>query len=368
MYYFKKKKYDVCYYLRMASLLKKNNDQIIIYQDFLASYQKKKDQQREQGEKSKTDGGDDGLEDGSSYDISNAFFELANAPAIGYRLAALPSSSSSPSEEGDETSPTESRSNEAATILTIHQDTVSACLQHTGGIVWETSYLLLQYLLDRSKSTTVKRSLGRTIEVGAGCGLLGQALYAHNLCQDDVMVMTETEPVLTNLKSNIDRNRSVLLGRASLNKAIRKKMKKKKKKKRRRTEDNDGASANGNCCSLDCCSLDWLNYQRDMELNPHIFSKKFDTILGTDVVFKPSLVEPLLQTLDALSHISTAVYLCLQVRCPTSHGLLLEHATLSKYNFQIEDITESELSKIPSCQWGLDLECHLYRLTRTHTT
>jgi len=224
-------------------------------------------------------------------DVSLAFFELANAPEIGYRL---PDSDS---------------------IICIRQD-VSACGKHTGGIVWETSYLLLNYLVE------AKQTLGKILEVGAGCGLLGLVLAALG----DNVVMTETREVLVNLQSNLERNRS-LLARAN---AVR------------------------------SCYLDWTKYEEDAVAN-HLESHSFDTILGTDVIFSPALVEPLLYTLQYMSHSKTTIYLCVQVRCATSHQMFLDKA--ASYNFAIQEITD-HLDDMPSVKWSQDLECHLFRLQR----
>jgi methylase of polypeptide subunit release factors len=118
-------------------------------------------------------------ENSNEKDVSLAFFELANAPTIAYRL---------PSKQQ----------------IVLQQD-VTACGEHTGGIVWETSFLLLDYLLQlKSTSKEQYQSLGRTLEVGAGCGLLGQVLAAAN-CSSE-MIVTETEQVLVNLQANLDRN------------------------------------------------------------------------------------------------------------------------------------------------------------------
>jgi len=273
---------------------------VVVFQDFFSPVQRRP-----------LPGCDEGSDDDDgNNEISNVFFELANAPVIGYRFP-----------------PAVSADDEDTTMLVIRQD-IGACQRHTGGIVWETSFLLLEFLL---RSNAIETNLGRAIEVGAGCGLLGQVLHGSNLTE--LTVVTEADPVLVNLKSNVECNRKML-------------------RSRRRKGDDD----------LHCCSLDWLNYRRDMDAQPSIFSQPFDTLLGTDVVFSPVLVEPLLWTLSALSHGGTVAYLCLQVRCTTSHRMLLDAA--KSHHWEIEDITTSQLASVPSCWWGFELECHLLRMTR----
>jgi len=231
-------------------------------------------------------------------ELSLAFFELANANLVGYRLGAKQLQ----------------KNNNKSVAIVVKQD-AGACGQHTGGIVWETSYLLINYLLSR------KCKLGKVLEVGAGCGMLGQVLAASGWAKK--VVLTETGDVMKNMMENIQQNKPV------------------------------SKRAVG-------CQLDWKHVERDAEiasLKPH----SFDTIVGTDVIFTPSLVEPLLSTLQYMSHENTVVYLCLQVRCPDSHQLLLEKASV--YHWELKAMSE-ELSSIPECAWGLQMECHLLRLTR----
>jgi hypothetical protein len=252
-------------------------------------------------------------------DVSLAFFELANAPTIAYRL---------PSKKQ----------------IVLQQD-VTACGEHTGGIVWETSFLLLDYLLQlKSASTEQYQSLGRTLEVGAGCGLLGQVLAAAN-CSSE-MIVTETEQVLVNLQANLERNSTV--GSSSSSSPIR------------------------------ACCLDWEHYERDAAAN-NILPNSCDTILGTDVLFATRFVRPLLQTLQYMSILpvpsdtsATAIatdttktvniYLCVQIRCAASHELFLEEAP--SFGFDVHDISD-ECFAVPSCAWGRDLECKVFRMTTT---
>lgn len=247
--------------------------------------------------------------------------------------------------------------------------------------------------------------------------------------------MTETEPVLTNLKMNVKRNLNNELDKT--------------KKATNCNNNNTTSTSNTSSVTLECCQLDWLQYERDMNNreNRHIFyttctsntnntnknnittdnsdtdtdgndendsqhptgtaatsgsknnappkrqkrnntttiddntspppqqqpqeehqstRKYYDTILGTDVLFAPHLVEPLLKTMHALSHAHTKIYLCLQIRCPTSHQKLLDMCSSENNNnnrlFDLEDIT-NELMELPSCKWGIELECYLFRLT-----
>lgn len=244
------------------------------------------------------------LSEKQSLETAEKFFELANSPVVTYQIDSKPKS-----------------------IIKIRQN--SNCQTHTGGIVWETAYLLTEFLLLKYKG---KHSLGKLLEVGSGCGLLGLVLATNNRCKK--VVMTETTEVLDGLKRNVEQN---------------------------------SISQNG-CCPQNMVSvqrLRWDKFEKDIkkcksmghkDLDPH----SFDTVVGTDVIFSTALVKPLLKTLRRMTHENSNVYLCLQVRCQDSHELFMRKA--SKYGFKIKDCT-NELENIPSLKWGLEMECKILHMT-----
>ena len=99
--------------------------------------------------------------------------------------------------------------------------------------------------------------------------------------------------------------------------------------------------------------------KESLQLWPH----SFDTIVGTDVVFTPTLVRPLLACLALMAHKHTNIYLCLQVRCADSHDLLLEKA--SKFGLKVKDCSHKAFMEECSstCSWGIDMECKLLHIT-----
>ena len=300
-------------------------------------------------------------EEGS--DVSEVFFELANAPIVGYKLP----SQSSPSGQsrasasegiGGDESP---NNNEEEQIITVRQN--SSVQEHTGGIVWETSYLLASYLLERYRgddrqkrktaqnSTTMDRladspspPLGKVLEIGSGCGMLGLVLAASGLSSS--VILTECSEVMDDLRSNVQRN-----------------------------IDAEGNSLSRDVVSAqllrwDCLEEDIAGFngipndaKNDLKESLHLRPHSFDTIVGTDVVFTPTLVRPLLACLALMAHKHTNIYLCLQVRCADSHALLLKKA--SKFGLRVKDCSHKAfVEECPSaCSWGIDMECKLLHIT-----
>ena len=301
-------------------------------------------------------------EEGS--DVSEVFFELANAPIVGYKLSSQSSSpgqSRAPAWEceeiGDDESP---NNNEEEQIITVRQN--SSVQEHTGGIVWETSYLLASYLLERFRdddrqkripaqhSATVGRSadspppLGKVLEIGSGCGMLGLVLAASGLSSS--VILTECSEVMDDLRSNVQRNidvRSNLLSRDVVSAKL----------------------LRWDCLEEDIAGFDDIQNdaknsgKESLHLRPH----SFDTIVGTDVVFTPTLVRPLLACLALMAHKHTNIYLCLQVRCADSHALLLKKAP--KFGLRVKDCSHKAfVEECPSaCSWGIDMECKLLHIT-----
>lgn len=336
-------------------------------------------------------------------DVSGIFFELANAPLVSYRLL-LPSmvnngfvkdnEHSIANQQSYNTTTRQRPATSASTIITIEQDVQGASQKHTGGIVWETAYLLLEYLTSQLQKNSNEITGGDTnnvqnifsflqddthsvnnnkcnddqktrrprtiVEVGAGCGMLGLCLHrALQMTQEQQqesrgndetgrlplcrVVLTETNEVMDNLRKNFNRNYY-----SGCN-----------------STDNDKTSSNTPSTipsTISVCELDWNNYREHCQ-TAGIPAHSVDLILGTDVVFSTRFVEPLLQTMEYLLCPTTGVaVLCLQERCPDSHALLLEKA--STYGFEIDDFSEGVFDEYPSCQFGRDLDCKLLKFRR----
>lgn len=289
--------------------------------------------------------GHNGYESGDDADVSNVFFELANAPSVCYRLQKEPRAPAPNSGS-----------------ITIQQDVSGAAETHTGGIVWETSYLLLNYLLASKEwlgtstplaGSVSKKTKSRTIlEIGAGCGMLGLSLHkAFELgiiggderieLSSSRVILTETNEVMENLQRNLEQNYPCL-------------------------SPNNGDDCESNKKAVHHVSvdeLDWTRYEHDCS-KAGIDAHSIDCIVGTDVVFSTRFVLPMLETMQFLSHSQTVIFLCLQERCKDSHQLLLKEAI--RYGFLVDDIsatvyTDKELA--PTCSFGRALECKLLKFT-----
>lgn len=288
-----------------------------------------------------TTNGADG--DNTPTDPASVFFELANSPLVGYRV--------------DDK------------MLVVRQD--SDCEIHTGGIVWETSYLLAEYLSAKFGGTKTQYLLGKTLEIGAGCGMLGLILATSGLSSK--VVLTEASEVMKNLKHNVEANLIQEEGRGD-------------------GSDDDSTTqktgVHGSeylplCPSDGICvrQLRWDHLDEDTDTTGDLEPHSFDTIVGTDVVFSPALVRPLLETIQRMAkkyskdddenNRQSLIYLCLQIRCPDSHALLFSEA--HSYGLEVIDVTQ-ELSTVGNdygaakpCAWGLELECVLLKINAIPT-
>jgi len=229
-------------------------------------------------------------------DAATALFELANLPKVAYRCR-----------------------NGVQVQVKQDQD-IEDC---TGGIVWETAYLLATFLeweICQKADTKAPKSV---LEVGAGCGLLGLVLAAAG-CR---VVLTETTQAMANLQSNVSANKI--------------------------------AGGHPKSRRPAAMQLSW-HCPKDRQACLKAAGGAFDYIVGTDVVFAERLVEPLLSTLHSLSDHSTVIWLCLQERCPEAHSALLKLAP--KY-FTLEDASDN-LRATPGCAFASELDCVLLKLSR----
>lgn len=200
--------------------------------------------------------------------LDEHIFELANAPAVRYR------------------------------DLTFGQAALDEC---SGGVVWESAFVLLEYFLGSAEATSLD---GVVCEVGAGCGLLGSALAKYRKPRPKRVVVTEHPAALDHLAHNIERN--------------------------------------ADCgCTPEVALLDWCAPRGHCSL-----TGAFDAIVGTDVCFSPQLVVPLVRTCARLCRDERSVaWLCFPRRCERSWNIL-ENA-LPKHFALVELVTSDLHAAVP---------------------
>ncbi|KAJ4725031.1 Protein N-lysine methyltransferase [Melia azedarach] len=172
--------------------------------------------------------------------------------------------------------------------------------KHLGTTVWDASVVFVKYLEKNSRKGRFcpsKLKGKRVIELGAGCGVagFGMALLGCNVVSTDQM------EVLPLLKRNVEWNTS------------------------RISQMNPGLDSFG---SIQVAELDWGNEDHIGSVAP-----PFDYIIGTDVVYGEHLLEPLMQTIFALSGPKTTILLGYEIRSTSLHEHMLQ---MWKSNFDVK--------------------------------
>ncbi|KAL8152214.1 hypothetical protein V2J09_009974 [Rumex salicifolius] len=176
---------------------------------------------------------------------------------------------------------------------------------HLGTTVWDASMVFAKFLernCRKGKFCPSKLRGKRVIELGAGCGVAGMAMLGCDV------ILTDQKEVLQLLQRNVDRNIS------------------------RISQMNPGPDLIG---SIKVTELDWGNMDHVQAV-----AGPFDYIIGTDVVYVEHLLEPLLQTILALSGPRTTVMLGYEIRSTSVHEKMLE---LWKSNFDVKTIPKSKM-------------------------
>ncbi|PON66487.1 Lysine methyltransferase [Parasponia andersonii] len=177
--------------------------------------------------------------------------------------------------------------------------------KHLGTTVWDASLVFIKYLeknCRRGKFSPSKLKGKRIIELGAGCGVAG---FGMALLGCDV-VMTDQKEVLPLLRRNVERNISRIM---QLN------------------PDSFG--------SIKVAELSWGNEDDVRAVGP-----PFDYIIGTDVVYAEHLLEPLLQTIFALSGPKTTLMVGYEIRSTSVHEQILN---LWRKHFEVKIVPNSKM-------------------------
>ncbi|OVA06954.1 Nicotinamide N-methyltransferase-like [Macleaya cordata] len=179
--------------------------------------------------------------------------------------------------------------------------------KHLGTTVWDASMVFVKFLernCRKGRFCPSKLKGKRVIELGAGCGVAG---FGMALLGCDVVTTDQIE-VLPLLMRNVERNTSRILQTSP-----------------------DSASFG----SIQVAELDWGNEKHIEAVDP-----PFDYIIGTDVVYAEHLLEPLLQTIFALSGPKTTILLGYEIRSTVVHEQMLQ---MWKSNFEVKTVPRSKM-------------------------
>ncbi|CAH9096907.1 unnamed protein product [Cuscuta epithymum] len=179
--------------------------------------------------------------------------------------------------------------------------------KHLGTTVWDASMVLVKFLeknCRKGRFCPAKLKGKRVIELGAGCGVAG---FGMALLGCDV-VSTDQIEVLPLLMRNSERNTSRVMQTIS---------------------DPDSFG------SIKVAELNWGDENHIKAVEP-----PFDYIIGTDVVYTEHLLEPLLQTILALSGPKTTILLGYEIRSTNVHEKMLE---IWKRNFEVKTVPKAKM-------------------------
>uniref|UniRef100_A0A5B7BHX9 Methyltransferase-like protein 21D n=1 Tax=Davidia involucrata TaxID=16924 RepID=A0A5B7BHX9_DAVIN len=179
--------------------------------------------------------------------------------------------------------------------------------KHLGTTIWDASMVFAKFLeknCRKGKFCQSKLKGKRVIELGAGCGVAG---FGMAMLGCDVVSTDQTE-VLPLLMRNVERNTSRIM------------------------QMNPGSDSFG---SIKVAELNWGNKDHLKAVDP-----PFDYIIGTDVVYAEHLLEPLLQTILALSGPKTIILLGYEIRSTNVHEQMLQ---LWKRNFEVKIVPKAKM-------------------------
>ncbi|KAL3530510.1 hypothetical protein ACH5RR_009832 [Cinchona calisaya] len=179
--------------------------------------------------------------------------------------------------------------------------------KHLGTTVWDASMVFAKFLeknCRKGRFCSSKLKGKRAVELGAGCGVAG---FGMAMLGCDVISTDQTE-VLPLLIRNVERNTSRIM------------------------QMSPGSDSFG---SIQVAELNWGNQDHIKAVDP-----PFDYIIGTDVVYAEHLLEPLLQTILALSGPKTTIVLGYEIRSTNVHDRMLE---MWKKNFEVKIVSRAKM-------------------------
>jgi predicted nicotinamide N-methyase len=102
-------------------------------------------------------------------------------------------------------------------------------------------------------------------------------------------------------------------------------------------------SDSGSIGSVTVAELDWGNKDHIRAVDP-----PFDYIIGTDVVYSEHLLQPLMETIIALSGPKTKIMLGYEIRSTTVHEQMMQ---MWKSNFNVKTVSKSKVHTLQSSSY-----------------
>ncbi|KAL6068761.1 Protein-lysine methyltransferase METTL21B [Balamuthia mandrillaris] len=180
--------------------------------------------------------------------------------------------------------------------------------ESTGNIVWEAGTVLGRFLHKQQKKLNVRGK--KCLELGAGCGGVPGMVLA--LLGAELVFWTDVECVLPLLRRNVEANVSLLREVGG------------EGQPRQRLVVQEYAFGEDTAPLLRAMRGKEEGKEEENDETEEARTDVFDIIVGSDIVFKSELVDPLVKSLAELSDPRTQIFIALEVRCETTQQFFLE--------------------------------------------
>jgi predicted nicotinamide N-methyase len=216
---------------------------------------------------------------------------------------------SNPSADAEE----QSQLNHIEVSIQGYKTGADAVWKSTGLTLWRASHYLCQYQVEHPQLFA-----GNVLELGAGLGLNGilgwkimcqyyNASYPKESNHNSVCITDGDSDALVHLRENIQRNRM-----------------------------NSSSSCDNDTPEITCHQLLWGLSTSQTFLNHVARNKKYNTIIASDVIYAPSIVEPLWETIQTLlDNDGVFVMAFARRKVPVSIELVLESAEGHGFRYEL---------------------------------
>jgi predicted nicotinamide N-methyase len=197
-------------------------------------------------------------------------------------------------------------------IIRGYKTTADEVWKSTGLTLWKASHYLCQYQIEHGHSLFRGK---RVLELGAGLGLNGilawkimcslAASYDDSIAENSVCITDGDSDALVHLRQNIQRNRSTP------------------------TEENENVH-------VSCHQLLWGASSSLSFLQQIAQHRKYHVILASDIIYAPSIIEPLWETVQTLMDQDGVFVMAFARRkVPVSIDLVLQEAETHGFSYHL---------------------------------